>query len=122
MKIAVIGTGYVGLVSGTCLAESGNNVICVDIDETKVKAMQNGSVPIFEPGLEDMFKRNTAEGRLSFTTKLSDISGSHLIFLALPTPPSEDGSADLSHILGVAKQIGPLLKNYTVIVDKSTVP
>jgi UDPglucose 6-dehydrogenase len=123
MNIAVIGTGYVGLVTGTCLAETGNKVICVDIDEDKVKTLQNGKITIYEPGLEPIFERNIRQGRLQFTTDLATgVKGSEIIFLALPTPPGENGSADLSHILEVAKQIGPLLNNYKVIVDKSTVP
>ncbi len=123
MNIAVVGTGYVGLVTGTCFAETGNHVICVDIDKDKVKRMQNGEVPIFEPGLELLFERNTKQGRLSFTTDLkAAIDDAQIIFLALPTPPGEDGSADLSYILGVAKQLSVLIKDYKVIVDKSTVP
>ncbi len=125
MKIAVIGTGYVGLVTGTCFAETGNNVICVDIDKNKVDKLSSGQITIFEPGLEKLFLRNQKEGRLHFTTSLEDaIENAVIIFLALPTPPGEDGSADLSYILGVAKQLGKLLKpsDYKVIVDKSTVP
>jgi UDPglucose 6-dehydrogenase len=123
MKIAVVGTGYVGLVTGTCFAETGNHVTCVDINEAKIKQMQDGIVPIYEPGLEDMFHRNVNEGRLNFTTSLSEgIEGAKVIFLALPTPPGEDGSADLKYILKVAHDLGPLLKDYTVIIDKSTVP
>ena len=123
MNIAVVGTGYVGLVTGTCFAETGNQVICVDIDENKVKRMQNGEVPIYEPGLELLFERNTKEGRLSFTTSLEEgVTDAEIIFLALPTPPGEDGSADLSYILGVANDLGLLIKDYKVIVDKSTVP
>lgn len=123
MNIAVVGTGYVGLVTGTCLAETGNKVICVDIDEEKVKSLQNGIITIYEPGLEPLFKRNIQQGRLSFTTDLEHgVVNSDIIFLALPTPPGEDGSADLSHILEVAKQIGPMITEYKVIIDKSTVP
>lgn len=123
MNIAVVGTGYVGLVSGTCFAETGNNVICVDIDKKKVERMQNGDIPIYEPGLDVIFERNTKQGRLSFTTDLkSAIASAEIIFLALPTPPDEDGSADLKYILGVAKQLGGMIKDYKVIVDKSTVP
>lgn len=123
MNIAVVGTGYVGLVTGTCFAETGNTVTCVDIDEAKVKKMQNGEVPIYEPDLEVLFKRNIKKGRLNFTTNLEQgIKNAKVIFLALPTPPGEDGSADLSYILAVADDLGPLLKNYTVIIDKSTVP
>lgn len=123
MKIAVVGTGYVGLVTGTCFAETGNTVTCIDINEEKVARLRNGEIPIFEPGLDVLFERNIAQGRLSFTTDLaSGIREASLIFLALPTPPGEDGSADLSYILGVAGDLGPLLHQYTVIVDKSTVP
>ncbi len=123
MKIAVIGTGYVGLVTGTCLAETGNTVTCVDIDADKIKSLQNGKITIYEPGLNQLFERNIKQGRLLFTTALdSGIQDAKIIFLALPTPPGEDGSADLKYILGVAAQLGSLLRNYTVIVDKSTVP
>ena len=123
MKIAVVGTGYVGLVSGTCFADSGNEVVCIDIDEKKVLQMQNGEVPIFEPGLDILFDRNTKQGRLRFTTSLEEgIKGAEIIFLALPTPPGENGSADLKYILGVAKDLSGLISDYTVIVDKSTVP
>ena len=123
MNIAVIGTGYVGLVTGTCLAETGNNVTCVDIDEEKVQQLQNGIVPIYEPHLDNFFQRNISQNRLFFTTSLEDgIKDAQLIFLALPTPPGEDGSADLSYILNVAEQLGKLMSNYKVIIDKSTVP
>lgn len=123
MKIAVIGTGYVGLVSGTCFAETGNHVICVDNNTEKVEKLLRGELPIYEPGLEVIFERNTKEGRLSFTLDLaSAVKSSKIIFLALPTPPGEDGSADLSYVLGVAEQLGHLLDDYKVIVDKSTVP
>ncbi len=123
MKIAVVGTGYVGLVTGTCFAETGNHVTCIDINEEKVKQMQAGIIPIYEPGLEDLFKRNTEEGRLDFTTSLQEgISGAKVIFLALPTPPGADGSADLKYILQVANDLGPLLSEYAVVIDKSTVP
>lgn len=123
MNIAVVGTGYVGLVTGTCFAETGNHVICVDNNENKVKSLQAGKVPIFEPGLELLFDRNTKEGRLHFTTDLkSAIKDSQIIFLALPTPPGENGSADLSYIMGVADQLGDMIDDYKVIVDKSTVP
>jgi len=123
MNIAVIGTGYVGLVTGTCFADTGNHVICVDIDTKKVEKMQNGIVPIYEPGLELIFERNTKQKRLFFTTNLEEaIRDAEIIFLALPTPPGEDGSADLSYILGVADQLGDLITDYKVIVDKSTVP
>lgn len=123
MKIAVVGTGYVGLVTGTCFAETGNTVTCVDIDIKKVENLQKGIIPIYERGLEDFFSRNQKEGRLTFTTNLEEgIRDAKIIFLALPTPPGEDGSADLQYILKVAGDLGPLLKDYTVIVDKSTVP
>ncbi len=123
MKIAVIGTGYVGLVTGTCFAETGNTVTCVDIDQSKVDKLKSGKVTIYEPGLEVIFERNIKQGRLFFTTQLAEgIKDAKIIFLALPTPPGEDGSADLKYILGVAEQLGALLKDYTVIVDKSTVP
>ncbi|MEM7104415.1 MAG: UDP-glucose/GDP-mannose dehydrogenase family protein [Bacteroidota bacterium] len=123
MKIAVVGTGYVGLVTGTCFAETGNYVTCVDIDEKKVKQMQAGIVPIFEPGLDLLFDRNTKQDRLGFTTNLADaVRDAEIIFLALPTPPGEDGSADLRYILGVADDLSHLIKDYKVIVDKSTVP
>jgi len=125
MKIAVIGTGYVGLVTGTCFAETGNNVICVDIDIDKVAKLSGGQITIFEPGLEKLFLRNQKEGRLTFTTNIEEaIQDAKVIFLALPTPPGEDGSADLSYILNVASNLGKLLKpnDYKVIIDKSTVP
>src|SRR6195952_1447192 len=123
MKIAVVGTGYVGLVTGTCLAETGNQVICVDINEQKVEMMKNGQLPIYEPGLEVLFNRNIHEKRLEFTTNLADaIADAKIIFLALPTPPGGDGSADLSYVLGAAKDIAKLIKDYKVIVTKSTVP
>lgn len=123
MKIAVIGTGYVGLVTGTCFAETGNQVTCVDIDVNKVARLQKGEIPIYEPGLDILFDRNIAEDRLKFTTDLKQgIQDAEVIFLALPTPPGEDGSADLKYILGVAQDLGPLLQNYAVIIDKSTVP
>ncbi len=123
MKIAVVGTGYVGLVTGTCFAETGNDVICVDIDEAKVAKMKAGEVPIYEPHLDVLFERNIKQNRLKFTTNLAEaIEDAEIIFLALPTPPGEDGSADLSYILGVADELGKMIKNYKVIVDKSTVP
>lgn len=123
MNIAVVGTGYVGLVTGTCFAETGNNVVCVDIDAEKVAKMKNGEVPIYEPHLDVLFERNIRQGRLRFTTELEDaVQDATLIFLALPTPPGEDGSADLSYILAVADQLGSMIKDYKVIVDKSTVP
>jgi len=123
MKIAVVGTGYVGLVTGTCFAETGNDVICVDIDAGKVQKLSNGQITIYEPGLEKLFLRNLKEERLRFTTSLEDgIKDAQIIFLALPTPPGEDGSADLKYILGVSDHLGKLLKDYKVIIDKSTVP
>jgi len=123
MNISVVGTGYVGLVSGTCFAETGNTVTCVDIDKKKVAKMRKGIIPIFEPGLELLFHRNIKQKRLQFTTDLkAGIKNAEIIFLALPTPPGEDGSADLSYILSVAEQLSKLIKDYKVIVDKSTVP
>ncbi len=123
MNIAVVGTGYVGLVSGTCLSETGNNVICVDIDANKVARLQAGQIPIYEPGLEVLFQRNIKEGRLHFTTNLEEaIKDVSLIFLALPTPSGEDGAADLKYVLGVADQLGKIMKDYKVIINKSTVP
>ena len=123
MKIAVVGTGYVGLVTGTCFAETGNHVTCVDIDEKKVQKLQSGKVTIYEPGLEPLFERNIRQGRLDFTTNLKEgIKDAAIIFLALPTPPGEDGSADLKYVLGVAEDLGHILEDYAVIVDKSTVP
>jgi len=123
MKIAVVGTGYVGLVTGTCFAETGNNVICVDIDQAKVEKLSSGQITIYEPGLEKLFLRNQKEGRLRFTTVLEDaVKDAKIIFLALPTPPGEDGSADLKYILGVAHDLGKIITDYKVIIDKSTVP
>ena len=123
MKIAVVGTGYVGLVSGTCFAETGNTVTCVDIDQVKIDRLTHGEITIYEPGLEKMFLKNLRDGRLKFTTDLkSGIHEAQIVFLALPTPPGEDGSADLKYVLGVANQLGHLLEDYKVIVDKSTVP
>jgi UDPglucose 6-dehydrogenase len=123
MNIAVIGTGYVGLVTGTCFAETGNKVICVDINEEKVNAMKQGQIPIYEPHLDVLFERNIREGRLKFTTHIEEaVEQAQIIFLALPTPPGEDGSADLSYVLNVADELGGIIKDYKVIVDKSTVP
>jgi len=123
MKIAVIGTGYVGLVTGTCLAETGNEVVCVDIVEEKVNKMRAGEMPIYEPGLDQLFHRNIKQNRLTFTTDLAEaIESAKVIFLALPTPPGADGSADLSYVLGAAKDIAKIIKEYKVIVTKSTVP
>jgi UDPglucose 6-dehydrogenase len=123
MKIAVVGTGYVGLVTGTCFAETGNYVTCIDIDRNKVEKLSNGQITIYEPGLEKLFLRNLKEGRLDFTTDLAaGIKDAAIIFLALPTPPGEDGSADLKYVLGVARDLGRILTDYVVVVDKSTVP
>lgn len=123
MKITVVGTGYVGLVTGTCFAETGNNVICVDIDVNKVNKLSNGQITIYEPGLEKLFDRNLKEDRLHFTTNLAEgVKDAEVIFLALPTPPGEDGSADLSYILRVAEDLGKIITDYKVIIDKSTVP
>jgi UDPglucose 6-dehydrogenase len=123
MKIAVVGTGYVGLVTGTCFAETGNDVTCVDIDVKKIEKLKNGSIPIYEPGLDILFDRNIKAKRLKFTTDLAEgIKEAQVIFMALPTPPGEDGSADLKYILKVADDLGPLLHDYTIIIDKSTVP
>ena len=123
MKIAVVGTGYVGLVTGTCFAETGNDVICVDIDKSKIDKLTNGQITIYEPGLEKLFLRNLREERLSFTTSLEDgIKEAVIVFLALPTPQGEDGSADLKYVLSVAKHLGKIMKSYKIIVDKSTVP
>jgi UDPglucose 6-dehydrogenase len=123
MKIAVVGTGYVGLVTGTCFAETGNRVTCVDIDVKKVEKLKNGTITIYEPGLDVLFDRNIKEDRLHFTTNLAEgIKDAEVIFLALPTPPGEDGSADLRYVLKVADDLGHLLDHYAVIVDKSTVP
>ena len=123
MKITIVGTGYVGLVTGTCLAETGNDVLCIDIDERKVAQLKNGECPIYEPGLTPLLERNIEQQRLSFSTSLTEgIDHGQVLFLALPTPPGEDGSADLSYVLDVADNIGKNLKEYRVIVDKSTVP
>ncbi len=123
MNIAVVGTGYVGLVTGTCFAETGNNVICVDINAQKVERLRNGQIPIYEPGLDVLFERNTKEGRLHFTTDLREaVEPSQIVFLALPTPPGEDGSADLSYIMGAARDLSEIITDYKVIIDKSTVP
>ena len=123
MKIAVVGTGYVGLVTGTCFAETGNKVTCVDIDKNKVEKLSAGQITIYEPGLEKIFLRNIKEERLKFTTNLEEaVEDAEIIFLALPTPPGADGSADLKYVLGVADHLGKILKGYKVIVNKSTVP
>jgi UDPglucose 6-dehydrogenase len=123
MKIAVVGTGYVGLVTGTCFAETGNKVVCVDIDQSKVDKLSSGQITIYEPGLEKLFLRNIKEERLRFTTSLASVvEDVEMIFLALPTPPGADGAADLKYVLGVAEELGKLIKGYKVIVNKSTVP
>ena len=123
IKIAVVGTGYVGLVTGTCFAETGNHVVCVDNNINKVASLKAGQIPIYEPGLDIIFDRNVKQKRLEFTTDLrAAISASEIIFLALPTPPGEDGSADLSYILGVAKDLSEIITSYKIIVNKSTVP
>ncbi|MBA3285310.1 MAG: UDP-glucose/GDP-mannose dehydrogenase family protein [Nitrosopumilus sp.] len=123
MNLAIVGTGYVGLVTGTCFAEMGNTVICVDVDKEKVQRLKNVEVPIYEPHLDVYFERNIKANRLTFTTDLEEaIAKAQVIFLALPTPPGEDGSADLSYVLGVAEQLGKMIKEYKIIVNKSTVP
>src|SRR5438105_10971338 len=123
MKIAVVGTGYVGLVLGACLAENGNTVVCVDKDEAKVETLKAGRMPIYEPGLEELVRRNNREERLAFTTDLaSAVRASTIVFIAVGTPQGEDGSADLRHVIDVARDIGRAINKYTVIVDKSTVP
>src|ERR687897_1328005 len=123
MKIAVVGSGYVGLVAGACLAENGNDVICIDKDPAKVRTLQRGRIPIYEPGLEEMVKRNRAEKRLEFTTDLPRaVRAASIVFIAVGTPQHEDGSADLSHVLAVARDIATAMNGYKVIVDKSTVP
>ncbi len=123
MKISIIGTGYVGLVTGTCLAESGNDVICMDIDAKKIELLNSGIVPIYEPGLEELIKRNVSHDRLSFTTDMSKaVRTSDLIFIAVGTPPGEDGSADLKYVIGAAKEIGRYMNSYKVVINKSTVP
>src|SRR6476660_4209007 len=123
MKIAVVGTGYVGLVAGACLAENGNDVICVDKDEAKINTLRAGRMPIYEPGLEEMVRRNASEARLTFTINLPEaVKASEIVFTAISTPQGEDGSADLKHVLDVAHEIGRAIDKYTVVVDKSTVP
>lgn len=123
MQLAIIGTGYVGLVTGTCFAETGNNVMCIDIDEQKINQLRAGKTPIYEPGLENLLERNIKERRIQFTTSLKDgIKGAQIIFLALPTPPGKDGAADLQFVLDVAAQLSTMITEYTVIVNKSTVP
>jgi UDPglucose 6-dehydrogenase len=123
MRIAVVGTGYVGLVAGTCFAESGNSVVCIDIDQEKVEKLKNGIVPIYEPGLEELLKRNTHDGRLRFTTDYAEgLARAEVVFIAVGTPPGEDGSADLKYVLEAARSIAKHMSGYTVVVDKSTVP
>src|SRR5579864_1137813 len=123
MNLTIIGTGYVGLVTGTCFAEVGHRVICVDNDAAKVKTLQEGGIPIYEPGLEDLVRKNTAAGRLSFTTSTAEaVEKSGIIFIAVPTPPLEDGSVDLSFIEKVAREIAGAMTSYKIVVDKSTVP
>jgi len=123
MNLTVVGTGYVGLVTGTCFAEMGNNVVCVDVDKAKVEALKRGKVPIYEPGLDPLVLRNAEQGRLHFTSSLADgMTRTEVFFIAVGTPPGEDGSADLKYVRSVACEIGQLLKTYAVIVDKSTVP
>src|SRR5678815_830523 len=123
MRIAVVGTGYVGLVAGVGFAESGNDVVCVDKDAAKIRALAKGKGPIYEPVLEELLRRNHTEGRLTFTTGLAKaVRDSALVFIAVGTPQGEDGSADLQHVLGVAKDVGRAMNKYTVVVDKSTVP
>src|SRR5439155_4858344 len=123
MKIAVVGTGYVGLVLGACLAENGNDVMCVDKDEAKIDTLNRGGIPIYEPGLEEMVRRNRHEERLSFTTDLPGaVRASEIVFIAVGTPQGEDGSADLQHVLAVARDVGRAMNKYTVVIDKSTVP
>src|SRR2546425_7961462 len=123
MKIAVVGTGYVGLVVGACLAENGNTVICVDKDKSKIATLKAGKMPIYEPGLEEMVRRNHSEERLTFTTDLPGaVKASEIVFIAVGTPQGEDGAADLQHVLGVARDVGRAMNKYTVVIDKSTVP
>ena len=123
MDIAIVGTGYVGLVSGTCFAEMGVNVTCVDVNQAKIESLQKGQIPIYEPGLDEMVLRNQREGRLHFTTDLASVLDSvEMVFSAVGTPPDEDGSADLQYVLAVARTFGQNIKKYTVLVTKSTVP
>src|SRR5215510_15508160 len=123
MRVAVIGTGYVGLVAGTCFAESGNTVTCVDIDEKKIRRLQDGDIPIYEPGLEELLERNLRDGRLKFTTRHEEaIPGAEVVFIAVGTPSGEDGSADLKYVLEAARAIARHMTGYLVVVDKSTVP
>ncbi|HUS61450.1 MAG TPA: 2-dehydropantoate 2-reductase N-terminal domain-containing protein, partial [Acidimicrobiales bacterium] len=123
MHVAVVGSGYVGLVAGACLAETGNDVVCVDVDERKIERLRRNDIPIYEPGLEDMVRRNQAEGRLAFSTDIAEaVRGARVIFIAVGTPPDEDGSADLKHVLAVATAIGKHMTEPKVVVTKSTVP
>ena len=123
MRIAIVGTGYVGLVSGTCFAEMGADVTCVDVNETKINQLKEGIIPIYEPGLEEMVKRNVASNNLHFTTDLKDcLDDVEVVFSAVGTPPDEDGSADLSYVLEVARTVGRYMNHYLVLVTKSTVP
>src|SRR5687768_10368584 len=122
MSIAVVGIGYVGLVAAACFAEMGNTVACVDSNAAKIANLKNGRLPIHEPGLDEVVMRNLEEGRLSFTSSLDDAAGSRIFFIAVGTPPSDDGSADLIQVLGVARQLGRVLKGYAIVVTKSTVP
>src|SRR4051812_24568208 len=123
MKLSIIGSGYVGLVAGTCFADSGNDVVCVDIDERKIRSLNDGIIPIYEPGLEDLVKKNVKSQRLSFTTKFDDaVANAQVVFIAVGTPEGETGEADLQYVLAAARQIGQAMKGYTVVVDKSTVP
>ncbi len=123
MRVAVVGSGYVGLVTGACFAETGNEVICADIDARKIERLKHNDIPIYEPGLEDMVRRNQAEGRLNFTTDVgAAVSASRVVFIAVGTPPGEDGSADLQHVLSVARTIGKNMTDHKVVVTKSTVP
>ena len=123
MKIVIVGTGYVGLVSGTCFSETGVDVVCVDVDEQKIRMLHQGRIPIYEPGLEDMIRRNVEKGRLSFTGSLQEsLKDAEAVFIAVGTPPDEDGSADLKYVLGVAREIGRHMDHYLVVVTKSTVP
>jgi UDPglucose 6-dehydrogenase len=122
-KLCIIGTGYVGLVTGACFAEVGHKVVCVDCDESKVKMLRAGGIPIYEPGLEELVKKNVSEGRLSFTTSTEEgVESSDIIFLAVPTPPQPDGSVDLTFIERVARDIAACMTSYKIVVDKSTVP
>ena len=123
MKLAVVGTGYVGLVTGTCLAESGNTVACIDTDSEKIATLRAGRLPIYEPGLQELVDRNVREGRLTFTTSVEEgVAGAEVVFIAVGTPPGENGEADLSYVLAAARSIGQALRAPAVVVNKSTVP